>query len=104
MRANSRLQVGSASWISEERSTALQLVHAEAEEFSFSARNDVDWLNEHMAEIFSKNQVSVNKLLSKGITNTMSVEMSQKSSRHLVNYAERHLEQLGRSIHWKHAQ
>lgn len=57
MRANPRLQVGSASWIAEERTTALQLVHAEAEEFSFSARNDVDWLNEHMAEIFSKNQV-----------------------------------------------
>ena len=57
MRANSRLQVGSASWIAEERTTALQLVNAEAEEFSFSARNDVDWLNEHMAEIFSKNQV-----------------------------------------------
>jgi hypothetical protein len=57
MRANPRLQVGSTSWIAEERSTALQLVNTEAEEFSFSARNDVDWLNEHMAEIFSKNQV-----------------------------------------------
>jgi hypothetical protein len=57
MRANPRLQVGSASWIAEERTAALQLVNAEAEEFSFSARNDVDWLNEHMAEIFSKNQV-----------------------------------------------
>jgi len=57
MRANPRLQVGSASWVAEERTTALQLVNAEAEEFSFSARNDVDWLNEHMAEIFSKNQV-----------------------------------------------
>lgn len=57
MRANPRLQVGSTSWITEERTAALQLVNAEAEEFSFSARNDVDWLNEHMAEIFSKNQV-----------------------------------------------
>lgn len=59
MRANPRLQVGSTSWITEERTAALQLVNAEAEEFSFSARNDVDWLNEHMAEIFSKNQVNV---------------------------------------------
>jgi hypothetical protein len=57
MRANPRLQVGSTSWIAEERNAALQLVNAEAEEFSFSARNDVDWLNEHMAEIFSENQV-----------------------------------------------
>ena len=104
MRANSRLQVGSASWISEERSTALQLVHAEAEEFSFSARNDVDWLNEHMAEIFSKNQVLVNKLPLLGNTDTLFVEMSQKSSRLLASYEERLLEQLERPIHWKHAQ
>lgn len=57
MRANPRLQVGSASWISEERTSALQIAEAEAEEFTFSARNEVEWLNEHMAEIFSKNQV-----------------------------------------------
>ena len=57
MRANSRLQVGSASWISEERASALQIAEAEAEEFTFSARNEIEWLNEHMAEIFSKNQV-----------------------------------------------
>jgi hypothetical protein len=56
-RANTRLQVGSASWISDERSSSLQLVEGEAEEFAFSARNEMDWLNEHMAEIFSENQV-----------------------------------------------
>jgi hypothetical protein len=57
LRAASRLQVGSASWISEERASALQIVDAEAEEFTFSARNELDWLNEHMAEIFSENQL-----------------------------------------------
>lgn len=57
MRANSRLQVGSASWIAEERASALQVAEEETEEFTFSARNEVDWLNEHMAEIFNKNQV-----------------------------------------------
>lgn len=57
MRANARLQVGSTSWIAEERSSALQLAEGEAEDFTFLARNDVEWLNEHMAEIFSKNQV-----------------------------------------------
>ena len=31
----------------------------EAEDFAFSARNEVEWLNEHMAEIFSKNQLYV---------------------------------------------
>jgi hypothetical protein len=57
MRANSRLQVGSALWISEERATASQIAEAETEEFTFSARNEIEWLNEHMAEIFSENQV-----------------------------------------------
>lgn len=57
MRATSRLQVGSASWIQEERCSALQIAETEAEEFAFSARNDVEWLNEHMAEIFNENQM-----------------------------------------------
>jgi len=104
MRANPRLQVGSASWISEERSSALQLIDAEAEEFSFSARNDVDWLNEHMAEIFSKNQVQVNKLPLSGSANAMITETLPKSSKHQASYAERHLERLERSILWRRAQ
>ncbi len=90
MRANPRLQFGSASWISEERSSALKLVDAEAEEFSFSARNDVDWLNEHMAEIFSKNQVQVNKLPALGNADIITAETLQISSRHQESYAERH--------------
>jgi len=60
MRANPRLQVGSAQWITEERNSAVQVAETEAEEFTFSARNEVEWLNEHMADIFSKNQVYVN--------------------------------------------
>lgn len=59
LRATSRLQVGSASWISEERASALHIADAEAEEFTFSARNELDWLNEHMAEVFSENQMYV---------------------------------------------
>ncbi|KAI1083528.1 hypothetical protein F5B20DRAFT_527372 [Whalleya microplaca] len=54
-----RLQVGSAPWISEERASALQIAQSEVEEFTFSARNDFDWLNEHMAEIFGENQINV---------------------------------------------
>ncbi|KAI1386342.1 uncharacterized protein F4822DRAFT_409703 [Hypoxylon trugodes] len=54
-----RLPVGSAPWVAEERSSALQIAQQEVEEFSFSARNDFDWLNEHMAEIFSENQINV---------------------------------------------
>ncbi|KAI1461392.1 hypothetical protein F4805DRAFT_413942 [Annulohypoxylon moriforme] len=54
-----RLPVGSGPWISEERSSAMQITQSEVEEFSFSVRNDFDWLNEHMAEIFSENQINV---------------------------------------------
>ncbi|RYO92920.1 hypothetical protein DL766_003896 [Monosporascus sp. MC13-8B] len=54
-----RLPVGSAQWITEERSSASRITESEVEEFSFSARNEFDWLNEHMAEIFSENQINV---------------------------------------------
>ena len=57
MRGGPRLQVGSAAWVAEERGSALTIAQSEIEEFSFSARNEMDWLNEHMAEIFSENQM-----------------------------------------------
>ncbi len=57
---SARLQTGSGSWISEERTSALQFADAEAVEFAFSARNEIEWLNEHMSEIFNENQVYVN--------------------------------------------
>lgn len=51
------MQVGSSRWIAEERGVALQVADSEVEEFSFSARNELDWLNEHMAGIFNENEV-----------------------------------------------
>ncbi|KAG7048558.1 inner centromere protein [Colletotrichum scovillei] len=54
-----RVPIGSASWINEERTTALSIVQAEAEEFSFAARNEFDWLNEHMAGVFNENEINV---------------------------------------------
>ncbi|KAL2137234.1 hypothetical protein VTI74DRAFT_6445 [Chaetomium olivicolor] len=62
LRGGPRLQVGSASWIAEERDSALSIAQSEIDEFSFAARNEIDWLNEHMAEIFSENQVNVAEL------------------------------------------
>ncbi len=38
----------------------MQIAQSEIEEFSYSARNEMDWLNEHMAEIFSENQMFAN--------------------------------------------
>ena len=54
-------RLGTPKWIEDERASATQIAQSEAEEFAFSARNDVDWLNEHMAEIFSENQMWVNR-------------------------------------------
>ena len=62
---------GSAEWIQSEREQAGQFVEQEAEEFSFSVRNELEWLNEHMAEIFSKNQVYVVAPDSKECTMTL---------------------------------
>lgn len=53
----SKLPVGSAPWIVSERRQADELVEQEAEEFGYSVRNEMEWLNEHMAEIFTANQL-----------------------------------------------
>ncbi|PHH65338.1 hypothetical protein CDD81_2750 [Ophiocordyceps australis] len=53
-----RLQVASAAWVADERSAALQMLHSEVDEFSYSARNEVDWLNEHMGGIFNENEIN----------------------------------------------
>ena len=45
--------VGSAQWVQNEREQAGDFVEQELEEFGYSVRNEMEWLNEHMAEIFS---------------------------------------------------
>ncbi|KAL7922372.1 hypothetical protein ACQKWADRAFT_293277 [Trichoderma austrokoningii] len=57
-----RLQVGSATWIGEERASALEIVQAEVEEFSYSAHNEIEWLNEHMAAILNENEVNITEV------------------------------------------
>lgn len=57
MAGRTRMQVGSGPWIAEERSSATQIVESEVEEFTFSVQNDFDWLNEHMADVFSESQM-----------------------------------------------
>ncbi|KPM38742.1 hypothetical protein AK830_g7810 [Neonectria ditissima] len=54
-----RLQVGSAAWVTEERASALQIADSEVEEFTYSAGNEFDWLNEHMASIFNENETNI---------------------------------------------
>ncbi|PVH98988.1 hypothetical protein DM02DRAFT_672988 [Periconia macrospinosa] len=47
--------IGSAQWMLEERHQANDLVSQELEDFGFSVRNELEWLNEHMVEIFAQN-------------------------------------------------
>ena len=51
--------VGSTAWIAAEKENALQLLQNEKDEVVFPAQHQLEWLNEHMAEIFSKNHVYV---------------------------------------------
>ncbi|EXJ80621.1 hypothetical protein A1O3_06905 [Capronia epimyces CBS 606.96] len=54
--------IGSATWISAEKENALQLLQNEKEEVAFPAQHQLEWLNEHMAEIFSKRNVDVSNV------------------------------------------
>ncbi|KAF1911181.1 hypothetical protein BDU57DRAFT_533727 [Ampelomyces quisqualis] len=45
--------IGSAGWILEERHQCNDLVAQELEDFGFSVRNELEWLNEHMADVFA---------------------------------------------------
>jgi hypothetical protein len=51
--------VGSTQWVQKEREQAGEFVEQEFEEFGYNVRNEMEWLNEHMAEIFSTNAVYV---------------------------------------------
>ncbi|CBF81966.1 uncharacterized protein ANIA_05403 [Aspergillus nidulans FGSC A4] len=56
--ARAQKPVGSAAWISTEKENCAQLVAQEMEEIEFPARYEMEWLNEHMAEVFSNNQLN----------------------------------------------
>ncbi|KAI4114293.1 MAG: hypothetical protein LQ345_004901 [Seirophora villosa] len=54
--------IGSMQWLDQENQQVAQFADQEAEDFAFSVRNELDFLNEHMAEIFSKNQVNITEV------------------------------------------
>ena len=51
--------VGSSRWIRNEREQADEFVGQEVEEFNFSVRNELEWLNEHMSNIFTQSPTYV---------------------------------------------
>lgn len=55
--AQPRLPVGSSVWIDQERDSVRKMVQEECTEFSFAAGTQVDWLNEWMDGIFTKNSL-----------------------------------------------
>jgi hypothetical protein len=59
MAARATAAVGSAAWIAAEKENVLQLLQQEKDELVFPAQHEMEWLNEHMAEIFSKSHVYV---------------------------------------------
>lgn len=59
---SAKMPVGSTAWIRDENAQVAQFCAQEIEDFTFSARNELEWLNEHMADIFSKNQVNVTEI------------------------------------------
>lgn len=54
--ARAQKPVGSAAWIATEKENMAELLEQEMEEVEYPVRHEMDWLNEHMAEIFSKGQ------------------------------------------------
>jgi hypothetical protein len=46
--------VGSLAWVSDERSIIKKLEDQDVEDIAFAVRTDMDWLNEHMANIFER--------------------------------------------------
>lgn len=57
MAAKGSTAVGSAQWICAEKENVLDLLQQEQEELMYPAQHEIEWLNEHMAEIFSRNQL-----------------------------------------------
>ena len=49
--------IGSTQWVQNEREQIFQFEGQENEDFAFAARNEFEWLNEHMADIFSHDNV-----------------------------------------------
>jgi hypothetical protein len=83
MAARTQLNVGSESWINAEKENVLQLVEQEKEELVYPAQHEMEWLNEHMAEIFSKSQLYLATSFVRNLLTELA--MLLMCSRHLVN-------------------
>ena len=92
--------IGSSPWLDQENQQVAQFSAQETEDFAFSVRNELDFLNEHLAEIFSKNQVYGSFVHLRGAAYKI-LEILRRSSKHLGNYEARLHELHESEIHWK---
>lgn len=51
--------VGSAEWLLSERKQVNDLVAQDVEDIGYSVQTELDWLNEHMGDIFSRKDLYV---------------------------------------------
>lgn len=49
--------IGSAAWVAAEKENVQQLLQQEKEELIFPAQHEIEWLNEHMADVFSSSHL-----------------------------------------------
>lgn len=47
--------VGSTDWMDQEAQVVENLIYAEMEDFAYEARRELEWINEHMADIMGGN-------------------------------------------------
>ena len=51
--------VGSAAWVAAEKENVLELLQEEKEELLFPVQHEMQWLNEHMNEIFTSSHLNM---------------------------------------------
>ncbi|KAI5797739.1 hypothetical protein EDC01DRAFT_613996 [Geopyxis carbonaria] len=61
--ARQTTKVGSMAWIAKERVTFGEMEAQDLEDFSYSARHEFEWLNEHMADIFERNTLDMAEIM-----------------------------------------
>jgi hypothetical protein len=54
--------VGSAQWLLSERKQVNDLVDQDVEDIGYSVQTELEWLNEHMADIFTRKDLYVGPL------------------------------------------
>lgn len=77
--------VGTAEWLQTERQHADDKIREEVEEFGYAVKNELEWLNAHLGEVFSQSQVYASSYTSQACS---PLTLAQKLHRHLQDAGE----------------